>query len=288
VTVDSARAVSPDLTRLIGARVRRARVAAGLSQGDLARALDLSQAAISNIESGARPLRVDELVVVSRAIGRDVAYFLEPARTPTGPIGVTLRAQVADLPLPEYRAAVDAFLDEVERQPLPAPEVAVPAGGDAVEQAVEVRRATGQTGIPIEVDAAARMLGVAVVPFPFPDSLSALVLRHGDGAIIGVNVMHHPNRRRFSIAHELGHVVLHHDAQHFIEFGVPHADQGNPPGYDWMQEKAANDFAAEFLMPAADVRRDAAAISINRLARRYRVSESAMGFRLVNLGLQGR
>jgi Zn-dependent peptidase ImmA (M78 family) len=232
-------------------------------------------------------VRVNELMAASEAIGRDIEYFLEPARTPSGPIGVTLRAEVASLPVPEYRSAIDSFLEQVERRPLPSPRVGLVDTNDPEKAASDVRRRTHQTGVPVDVVAVAKDLGVAVHRFPFPDSLSALVLRHGDSAIIGVNSMQASNRQRFSIAHELGHVVLHHDSQHFIEFGVPLADQGGPPGYDWQHEKAANEFAAEFLMPAEQVRQDAGSYSLSRLAKRYRVSEAAIGFRLANLGLRG-
>jgi Zn-dependent peptidase ImmA (M78 family)/transcriptional regulator with XRE-family HTH domain len=273
------------VTRDIGARIRQAREEQGISQADLAQALGLSQAAVSNIEGGARALRVDELIGISQTLGRAVDYFLAATRRQTGPIGVTLRAQVAELPVPEYRAAVIAFLDEVEQHPLPSPRVNVDSQGTPEAVAAAVRMATGQDSIPVDVEAACRELGVGVFPRPFPESLSALVIRHDGGAVIGVNSSHAPARQRFSTAHELGHFVLHHQSQHFIEYGVPQSDQGNPPGYNWKHERAANDFAAEFLMPGETVRQDAASYSVSRLATRYRVSEPAIGFRLVNLRL---
>ncbi|MGD6757228.1 ImmA/IrrE family metallo-endopeptidase [Streptomyces sp. BH105] len=57
------------------------------------------------------------------------------------------------------------------------------------------------------------------------------------------------DRRRFSLAHELGHLVMHH-----------------APG-DTVQEKEADAFAAEFLMPARDIRPALTAdVSLARLA----------------------
>ncbi len=67
-----------DLAREIAARVRRARDAAGISQSQLAAALGISQAAVSNLEAGTRPLRVEELVVLSRLLGKELDYFVAP------------------------------------------------------------------------------------------------------------------------------------------------------------------------------------------------------------------
>jgi RNA polymerase sigma factor (sigma-70 family) len=94
-----------------------------------------------------------------------------------------------------------------------------------------------------------------------------------------------PVRQRFTVAHELGHFLLsHHD--HFHIDLSDQATHGNPPGYNWQDERAANDFAAAVLMPSAMVveyfESDRA---LEKLARRLKVSREAMGWRLVNLGL---
>jgi Zn-dependent peptidase ImmA (M78 family)/DNA-binding XRE family transcriptional regulator len=276
--------VADEVTKQVGARVRRAREARRISQVELAQALGISQAAISNLESGARPIRVDELVTISRALGEELDYFFAATRERRGPVGITLRAEVADLPLPEFREAINAFVDEIEQAPLPKPRITVAsrkpeAAADEILTKLERKRP------PIDVLAVSRDLGVAVFPRPFPNSLSALILRHGKNAFIGVNSHQAPVRQRFSVAHELGHFVLHHRDQHFIDYGVSAAVEGEAPGYNWEHERGANQFAAELLMPADLVRDDAKTTSLSRLARRYEVSQEAMGFRLANLAL---
>lgn len=268
----------------VAARVRRARESAGVSQAQVAEALGISQAGVSNLESGSRPLRVQDLYLLSKLLGRELDYFLAPVRSSRGPVGVTLRATVAELALPDLREAVESFLDEVEDEPLPDADVSVKAT-KPIETAERVRKATGQKKPPVDVEQIARALGVCVYRWPFPEALSALILRHGEHAIIGVNTHQASARQRFSIAHELGHFVLHHRAQHFIEYGVGQAVDGEHPNYDWQNERDANAFAAELLMPERHVRRDAAELSLTRLARRYKVSHEAMSFRLANLGL---
>lgn len=120
----------------------------------------------------------------------------------------------------------------------------------------------------------------------FPDALSALVITITDGHyVIGVNNDHHVNRRRFSEAHELGHAVLRHEASYYLEYNTE--DAGEPPGYRYLDEREANAFAASLLMDERSIREDFAAgiRTVYELAARYEVSEVAMSFRLVNLGL---
>jgi Zn-dependent peptidase ImmA (M78 family)/DNA-binding XRE family transcriptional regulator len=278
--VQPPRAPDTNVAQLIGGRIRKAREDRGLSQAALADVLGLSQAAMSTIESGARPLRVDELMVVSRVTGRDLDFFVP--RAAHGPIGVSLRAEVAQLPVPEYRAAVLSFLEDVGELSMPEPTASVHES-DPERAAEKLLKIAGITGPPVNVRALAGQLGVAVFPRPFPDALSALFARHGERALIGVNEGHPDVRQRFSIAHELGHFVLHHDSQHVIELEPQSA--GDPPGYDWLRERTANSFAAALLMPAAWIRADTKAYSATRLATRYKVSPAAMAYRLANLRL---
>jgi hypothetical protein len=127
--------------------------------------------------------------------------------------------------------------------------------------------------------AVARDLGVAVFARPFPDALSALILRHGKNAFIGVNSHQAAVRQRFSVAHELGHFVLHHRDHHFIDYGFP--AEGEVPGYNWEHERGANQFAAELLMPEDLLKRDARTTSLagSRAATRSARKQWASGWR---------
>ena len=78
------------------------------------------------------------------------------------------------------------------------------------------------------MSAIAAPMGVPVVPWPFPDALSALVVALApDSFAIGVNRLHHRNRRRFSVAHELGHAI---GIRHVDDSaGIMHAVAGGQP-----------------------------------------------------------
>ncbi len=88
-------------------------------------------------------------------------------------------------------------------------------------------------------------------------------------------------RRRFTVAHELGHHCLEHGEY----------DRHAPPDFmsdskDW-KEVQANGFAAELLMPEDAVRALVEVrklTDINRLAQIFQVSRFAMAYRLENLG----
>lgn len=68
---------SPDDKRLqVAARLREAREYLGLSQDEVAAALQLSRPAVTNIESGTRKVDALELEQLAQLYGRSVQYFL--------------------------------------------------------------------------------------------------------------------------------------------------------------------------------------------------------------------
>ncbi len=93
-------------------------------------------------------------------------------------------------------------------------------------------------------------------------------------------------RRRFTVAHEIGHVALGHLRPGDVLFRdtVEHLFSSNRDS----REVEANKFAAELLMPAELVSTAFEKIpdfSVRKGAEIFAVSEAAMGYRLINLGL---
>lgn len=154
------------------------------------------------------------------------------------------------------------------------------------------------TAPPVPVERIAKALGIKVQRVALDDDLSGLIYIDGQRPIIGVNSRHHPNRRRFTLAHELGHFVLHSDAlagQVHVDrgFRVLMRDQKSASGTDG-REIEANQFAAELLMPKAFIlaeisRRKIAFLDENAplgaIAKKFQVSEQALQFRMLNLDL---
>ncbi len=94
-----------------------------------------------------------------------------------------------------------------------------------------------------------------------------------------------PGRRRFTIAHEIGHLVLHVPRFHKVFYDRP-ADiqeiEEAPAAELPRREREANVFARELLMPEALVNEQARATGFNlpALAKRFEVSVPAMRLRL--------
>jgi Zn-dependent peptidase ImmA (M78 family) len=149
--------------------------------------------------------------------------------------------------------------------------------------------------IPVPVDELAKRLNAEIRREPLDGALSGLLYRAPDDghAIIGVNATHAEVRQRFTIAHEIAHLTLHSEAL-FVD-GLVRRDHVSSVGID-PEEVEANAFAAELLMPRDSVVREvdsrvpeggsiSPAKLIRQLADVFEVSEQAMQFRLMNLGI---
>lgn len=136
---------------------------------------------------------------------------------------------------------------------------------------------------PIDVEALCRVLEVTLLRVMNPGWAGAVQsqersLNHPAAAVIWVNAADAPVRQRFTIAHEIGHLMLHKTGTLFRDGPGVEIDG---------QEREANQFAAELLMPEHMVltRSAAAGRHAPTLARAFNVSTEAMTWRLKALGL---
>jgi Zn-dependent peptidase ImmA (M78 family) len=155
---------------------------------------------------------------------------------------------------------------------------------------------------PVPVDDIAKKIGAEIRYEPADDELSGFLFRDRGQrrVIIGVNSNHHPNRQRFTVAHEIGHFLLHeYEGFHFDGkdqgFQVKRRDDKSSKGTN-TEEIEANLFASELLMPARFLEADLSKVSavdlldennldsFTELATRYAVSTQALTFRLAKLG----
>lgn len=179
-------------------------------------------------------------------------------------------------------------------------------GENPAADAEAVLRSVGYRGaedLPIDATRVAELFDANVFwdDLSFDSELDGfVVVRPNGSANITVNAHHGINRRRFTIAHEFGHAIRTRakdrldggeafgfvdDRDTISEDREFHRDglatQGTDP-----EERYANGFAASLLMPAQEVRSfHRENYSAREMARIFRVSESAMIFRLKNLGL---
>jgi Zn-dependent peptidase ImmA (M78 family) len=143
---------------------------------------------------------------------------------------------------------------------------------------------------PVAVERIAKSLGVRVQYAPLDGDLSGMAYIKDGVPIVGINSLHHPNRQRFTLAHELGHIRLHRvhlENQVHVDKGSLRRDAVTATGEDDL-EVEANAFASELLMPhdLLQAALDGRTIDleddemISALAKRFRVSEAAIRFRL--------
>jgi Zn-dependent peptidase ImmA (M78 family) len=168
------------------------------------------------------------------------------------------------------------------------------------QEADRVRLAAGALDLPVDVELVARHLSIPVLYEPFQgekNDISGILYRDADRTVIGVNSANTWTRQRFTIAHEIGHYLLHKgqrglhvDRTVYLQF----RDERSATAVD-RDEIQANAFAAELLMPrsalTSDLLRAHAERSntedefIDQLAKTFGVSRQAMNYRLVNVGI---
>lgn len=154
----------------------------------------------------------------------------------------------------------------------------------------------GKYGIqqpPVDVLSLAQHQGIRVVFQDLQDDISGMLVQSEHETVIGVNVRHHENRQRFTLAHELAHHKLHPKTPTvYVDGMMVHyrGQQGQGPA---VIELEANAFAAALLMPEDFLREDIGdrtfdlfdESTVRRLAQRYKVSVQALTIRLMELGL---
>lgn len=267
------------------------------TQTDLANETGVAQAAISRIENGTRDaLSQEEIQSIARSLGFPVRFFYEQEplyRTPMSLHGAAFRKKasvsakdqnavvaLANLYSMHFRRMLDAVDLEPEFPLLqfevisPNTSVSENANGvhSASEAAVRVRSSweLGTGPLP-NLKRFVESTGVLVVEGDFESAdIDGVTLRPpGMKPVIVLNRDRPADRKRFSLAHEYGHVVLH---------SYP---------YDGMEQEA-NEFAAELLMPREgvlpDLKRGLNIPRLGQLKQKWRTAMSALIYRAKALG----
>lgn len=154
-----------------------------------------------------------------------------------------------------------------------------------------------EAGCPVPVDPSkiAQLYGIEVCPpADLEDDVSGMMITREDGSVvIVVNKSHAKSRKRFSVAHELGHYFLHRAVSPvFVDSKKVFYRDARAAEGTARQEIEANAFAAELLMPEEEVRKwfpqklsPMDDDDVEKVAKEFEVSVAALSFRLVRLGL---
>lgn len=137
--------------------------------------------------------------------------------------------------------------------------------------------------LPVNVEKIAEKHNVNIIKQPLSTNMSGVFFKKGNRLFLAVNSKHNEHRQRFTIAHEIGHYILHSRNEILYYDNHPFFRADNVLNSD---EVEANSFAAELLIPQELVIKliDNGVRSIQELAGRFNVSEDAMRYRLTNLG----
>src|SRR5690242_12341581 len=71
----------------------------------------------------------------------------------------------------------------------------------------------GARSLPVPVNVIASGLRLSVEPIALSDDVSGILVVNDSAGVIGVNKDHSAVRQRFTVAHEIGHYVLHRDEE---------------------------------------------------------------------------
>ncbi|MFD4502605.1 helix-turn-helix domain-containing protein [Streptomyces sp. NPDC058457] len=237
----------------VGERIAEARLAAGLSQGELASRVDLERTAVVRIESGDRRITALELFRLSEALGVPLAHLVSRPPAPLVSRRSALDETADDASRARYR--LDTRLEEHARHAqwliahgfLSPPELDPPlkrsaSDADPVALAEAGRRALGTPSGPLGAlaDVVERLGLYLTVVDETSEGASLLLDGYGVAVISGQAA---PGRRRWTAAHELGHHLLQDEY---------HSDAGVAAGRDEC-EQVIDRFTEEFMLPAADV-----------------------------------
>lgn len=274
----------------LGQRLAEARDLAGMTQESVARAVGLDRTAIVLLEKGDRNLKVPELVLIARALGRPLSYFVEP------PVPAAVSRRSAPQAAHDSTRALDAEIDQFAADlrglmelGLLTPvtrgaDVRVPrTHAEAESAAAAFRKQCALDAAPIDdLGRACEAFGLYTFAAGLGDAgpdggcVEVLVDSGALGAAV-INGDAGSGRRRMTLAHELGHWL----------FGDAFDTQASLDN-----EQMINSFAIHFLAPRGGVTRVWAEHSEWSLRDRalavgvsFRLSWSATIAQLRNVGI---
>jgi len=152
------------------------------------------------------------------------------------------------------------------------------------------------TKLPIQIDRIIEKRNLTIKYSDLGEGVSGLLLIRDETGVIGINEFDPEVRQRFTLAHELAHYELHRNNKDlFIDkkgFTVLFRD-GNSSTGEFKLEQEANAFAAAILMPEKFVIEEVQKNNydlyeddcISELAKKFKVSTTAMTYRIANLNL---
>lgn len=236
-----------------GKRVRQARELRGWTQATLADFANVTQGAIAQIESGYSQPSEDLMTTIALRSGFPLAFFRQDSPTSFPPGSLLFRARktmsaAQRSQAHQYARVVYEGIDMMRQRVNPI-KVRLPMRAEEPEESARLTREaldlTPDRPIRHVVNAAEKA-GVLVLALPVDlekrDAFSSWVGEDAETPVIVLSGNAPGDRLRFSVAHELGHLVMHRSWRR----GASEVEL----------EEQANLFASEFLMPEQSIRHE--------------------------------
>jgi Zn-dependent peptidase ImmA (M78 family)/DNA-binding XRE family transcriptional regulator len=266
---------------ITNSRIALARLRRGLSASALAHALGVARQTVAAWEAGTQTPSEANLAALATLLDFPVEFFVrtDVEGIPVGAVSfralTKMTASTRDTALAAGRIAllINEWIEA--RYRLPVPDVPTLGLQSPAQAADVVRHRWGLGNAPV-----GNMLhlleskGVRVFSLPTEcHTVDAYSLRWYDTPVVVVTPGKSAERRRFDLAHELGHLVLHAEQEGF---------QGR------QAEDEANRFAAAFLMPRDGMlARPLRGATLDRILEertRWKVAAMALTYRMNELG----
>jgi Zn-dependent peptidase ImmA (M78 family) len=236
-----------------------AREAKGFTQKELAKCVGCNQSRLSKIESGELIPQENDVLNFAKVLEQDREFFLQ--KEAAIPASVSFYRKAQTLPLKMLRqcnAQMNVRRLQIERQignrklgkrELPYLPPEGNAGAKAIAQKLRREWDLGQGPVQ-QLTKLIEDAGCVVIDYSFPCSkLDGLSLRCAPKPpVIFLNDCLPKSRRRLSLAHELGHLVMHTNPHEHVE------DQA------W-------EFAEEFLAPSAELEKQLNGLNLDKLGQ---------------------
>lgn len=233
---------------MMGARIKQGRVAAGMSLRDLAESIGLSAMAISKYERDQIKPSSEILLRLAKALNVRIEYFFRQAEVELSEVEFRKHPRLSpkdeEQALADVREQVERWLELETVIPSSWPKsFKLPSGLPAkistyeeIEEIAKKIRNQWQLGSgPIRnlIDKMEEEgIKVILTPHDGGKKFDGLVAKANDHTVVVVGKSWPGDRQRFTLAHELGHLVLHNRL-------APNLDE----------ERACHRFSGAFLVP---------------------------------------
>lgn len=138
--------------------------------------------------------------------------------------------------------------------------------------------------VPTDLKVICESLGLEYVELDDPDELDGAVLVLNGTRVAMINKAKPFVRARFTLAHELGHILLNHDKRDFYDpEATRELGEDAPENVKPAKEREADAFASELLIPMEQLKKYQSELkNLDKLAGIFQVSKPAMSIAITN------